>query len=105
VQARAQTKRVRERSTTLVAGKPGASSLEAAPDFLGLSPARRTFVAENPANGFNATKAYLAAHPGVGKNTTGVEGWRLSLPETPSTLERPRSHGGEGRQETAQASG
>lgn len=37
----------------------------------------RTFAFEYLANGFNATQAYLKAHPAVSDNTAGVEGHRL----------------------------
>lgn len=37
----------------------------------------KTFALEYLANGFNATQAYLKAHPGVKEATGATEGWRL----------------------------
>jgi phage terminase small subunit len=43
---------------------------------LGLTPGQYSFALQYLANGFNATRAYVTAHPGVTNNTAAVEGHR-----------------------------
>ena len=89
VQAKAQRRRVRDNPKTEHA-RPAGPGLETEPAFLALDDARRTFVAEYLSNGFNATEAYLAAHPNVARNTAATEGWRnMRNPEIAAAI-RPR---------------
>ncbi len=56
----------------------------------GLTEAQHVFALTYLANGFNATQAYLAAHPGVTHNTARTEGSRtLALPDVRAFL-KPR---------------
>jgi phage terminase small subunit len=55
----------------------------------GLTPAQRTFVLVYIANGFNATGAYLSAHPNVTGNTARTEGARtLANPDVKRAIDR-----------------
>ena len=42
----------------------------------GLTPAQRTFALAYLENGFNATRAYMTAHPTVSREVGAVEGFR-----------------------------